>query len=568
MSEPIQVEFLKSSINSLRHSIRDIDDSYNNFWDIFAELAQNSVDAINNTGKSGSIDIKIDCQKRNVTIRDTGCGISADRLPQLLNLFSTGKSDDPSSIGEKGVGLKYVLFQSSKFIIETSDGKTAARATVVDANTWKKQTNETPLLLEQESLEANGNSYTKIQALGIEERPDEEDVFALSYPQMVFVFRTKTAIGNTKALWDDILDIKVHLEMTDINGVCNSETIPYKYLTPIEKLSTKDFITTQDFDEWNTSDRDDTQKRNKLRDKLIVSSNSHLMHNNRELKYWACFVPSRKTWNQIDIINKLATKENLDDQNWMQAWNYLLFNGNITAATKGMPTAITVTPPSVGNAGYLPNFFIIFEDDSLKFDIGRKSFRGKTSNIYREEAKQVFNKFAKLAKYSAGALPAHATTFNREEVFDEIKNKQDLNSSKVKFQKNPYDQEASVVAIFFELIGSGDITGIDPMYMGYQNKYDLYARVNNRTTIIEFKSHLSNIIRDFSDYTKIFDEMDYIVCWDVNDQDTAKLKNEGIEVEKYEPSELGEDNLPSCVTHTMSITNVTPINIIDLKQLV
>lgn len=113
MSEPIQVEFLKSSINSLRHSIRDIDDSYNNFWDIFAELAQNSVDAINNTGKSGSIDIKIDCQKRNVTIRDTGCGISADRLPQLLNLFSTGKSDDPSSIGEKGVGLKYVLFQSS-----------------------------------------------------------------------------------------------------------------------------------------------------------------------------------------------------------------------------------------------------------------------------------------------------------------------------------------------------------------------------------------------------------------------------------------------------------------------
>ena len=568
MSEPKKVDSLKSSINSLRHSIRDIDDSYNNFWDIFAELAQNSVDAINETGKSGNIDIKIDCQKRNVTIRDTGCGISADRLPQLLNLFSTGKSDDPLSIGEKGVGLKYVLFQSSKFIIETSDGKTAARATVVDASTWKKQTNETPLLLEQESLEANGNSYTKIQVLGIEERADEEDVFALSYPQMVFVLRTKTAIGNTKALWDDVLDIKVHLEMTDINGVCNSETIPYKYLTPIEKLTTKDFITTQDFDEWNTSDRDDTQKRNKLRDKLIVSSNSHLMHNNRELKYWACFVPSRKTWDQIDIINKLATEENLDDRNWMQTWNYLLFNGNITAATKGMPTAITVTPPSVGNAGYLPNFFIIFEDDSLKFDIGRKSFRGKTSNIYREEAKQVFNKFAKLAKYSAGALPAHATTFNREEVFDKIKNKQDLHSSKVKFQKNPYDQEASVVAIFFELIGSGDITGIDPMYMGYQNKYDLYARVNDRTTIIEFKSHLRNIISDFSDYTKIFDEMDYIVCWDVNDQDTAKLKDEGIEVEKYEPSGFSENNLPSCVTHTMSITNVTPIYIIDLKQLV
>ena len=55
MSEPKKVDFLKSSIKSLRHSIRDIDDSYNNFWDIFAELAQNSVDAINETGKSGNI---------------------------------------------------------------------------------------------------------------------------------------------------------------------------------------------------------------------------------------------------------------------------------------------------------------------------------------------------------------------------------------------------------------------------------------------------------------------------------------------------------------------------------
>lgn len=59
MSEPIQVEFLKSSINSLRHSIRDIDDSYNNFWDIFAELAQNSVDAINNTGKAEALTSKL-----------------------------------------------------------------------------------------------------------------------------------------------------------------------------------------------------------------------------------------------------------------------------------------------------------------------------------------------------------------------------------------------------------------------------------------------------------------------------------------------------------------------------
>lgn len=568
MSEIETVDFLQSSVDSLRQSIKGIDDSYNNFWDILAELAQNSVDAINETGTPGTINLEIDCQKRNITIEDSGCGISTDRLPKLLNLFSSGKAGDPSSIGEKGVGLKYVLFQTSRFVIESSDGITAAKATVVDANTWKKQSGDTKLPLELEKLEPRGNSYTRIQAFGIEERTDEEDIFSLTFPQMMFVLRTKTAFGNTKTLWGDVLDISIHLKMIDINGGVFSEAVPYKYWTPIEQLPSSDFITTEEFNAWNSSDRDDTQKRKKLQDKVIVSSSSRLMHNNRELKYWACFVPSRKAWEQINITNGLASKENLDDSEWMHAWNYLLFSGNITAATKGMPTAISVAPPSVGNAGYLPNFFIIFEDDNLKFDIGRKAFRGKTSNIYREEAKQIFNQFAKLAKYSAGALPAHATSFNREAVFDEIKKKADLNSTKVKFQKNPFDQEASVIAIFFELIGSGEITGIDPMYMGYQNKYDLYARINDRTTIIEFKSHLRNIISDFSDYTKIFDEMDYIVCWDVNDQDVSKLKNEGIDVEEYHPSGFGSDELPSCVSHTMYINNVTPIKIIDVKRLV
>ncbi len=40
------IEFLKPSNREIRKSIKDVDDSYNNDWDILAELCQNSVDAI------------------------------------------------------------------------------------------------------------------------------------------------------------------------------------------------------------------------------------------------------------------------------------------------------------------------------------------------------------------------------------------------------------------------------------------------------------------------------------------------------------------------------------------
>ena len=44
-----KIPFLMPNNFIIRKSIKGIEDSYNNFWDIIAELVQNSVDAINKT---------------------------------------------------------------------------------------------------------------------------------------------------------------------------------------------------------------------------------------------------------------------------------------------------------------------------------------------------------------------------------------------------------------------------------------------------------------------------------------------------------------------------------------
>ena len=170
--------------------------------------------------------------------------------------------------------------------------------------------------------------------------------------------------------------------------------------------------------------------------------------------------------------------------------------------------------------------------------------------------------------------PSSTNEFDRYKIRDEVSKLVDLSSEKVKFVKSPSNQEASVSAIFFELIGKDLISDIIPIYLGYRNKYDLYAYYKspqtekNKFIICEFKTHLRNLTKDFSEARKVFDEINYVICWDVNDTDIQQLYDFGIECEKIENSSLHSIDCPESVTHKLSIPNLNPIFVIDLKELV
>lgn len=569
MSEVIS-NFLAPSINQIRRSIRGIDDSYNNFWDILAELIQNSVDAIRKSENAacGEIVLHIDCQKGEISIKDNGCGIAADKLIELLRPFSTDKADDETQIGEKGVGLKFAYFQSNFFSIRTGNAGETSYVEIKDARLWKQQTNDEQLSLVFEK-EEDTFVGTEIVLRGIE----NEQLFSLSIPQMKYIIRTRTAAGNTTAIWANIDPINITLDMKDYNGASETAQLDYKFCLPTENLSPNDQIDLDEFEEWlHAGDRTDLDKRNKLRDKVITARGTILHQGYRNINYWVCFLPSRSIWEKLSVNSSLASSELLSDENWLNEKGVVLYRPGIFTSVKGMPTGINVEHPSTGYAGYWSNIFILFEDQALKFDIGRKSIHGLTSNIYRGHAKDIFNRFLQyVVKYVSGSVEPQAAEWNKEALIEEIKQLPNLNSNITKFIKNPKDQEASVAAIFYELIGSGRITDVEPIISGYRNKYDLYAKWNNRTVIIEFKAHLKNVVKDFDDARKMFDEMDYIVCWEVTDEDIAKLHQLSIAVEEVHESTLFT-TVPthiSCCTHKLLINaNVSPVYVIDLKRFI
>ncbi len=578
-----QKSFLTFPISSIRRSIKDIDDSYRNPWDIFAELTQNAVDAIHRMQKTndenGKIELKVDAKNRTIEITDNGCGISAKDLPVLLRLFSSGKSGDSSSVGEKGVGLKFAIFQSTYFKIISSDGKSGGWAEIKDARLWKKQTNEEDLKLEFEETKGDARG-TKIILKGVEigdVEDEQSSIFYLSFAQLKHVLRNATYLGDTSSIWDaNIKPIAIELFYSDYNGEEYHECLQNKFALPIESVDESNIVDMKEFKNWlQTKDHNDTAKRDKLQGKILVLHDTCKYKDYRKISYWVCFLPSRRDWDEINKRNNLCPSEGCTDE-WLQNHSYCLFSPGIYTATKGMPTGISIDTPNTGNAGYWPNFFMIFQDDALTFDIGRKSIHKKTQAIYQGIAKDIFNQItAYVVKYTS-AVPATTSSpssFDKYEIMEGINKLIDLNSSKVLFKKSPAEQEASVAAVFFELIGNGIIKDIEPIYLGYRNKYDLYAyykssEKKNRFCIIEFKTHLLNITKDFSEARKVFDEMNYIVCWDVNDTDIQKLSNFGILCEEISKGDLHPLDCPSSVTHKLTIPNCNPLYVIDLKKIV
>ena len=217
--EQIINDYLTPHINQIRHSIKGIDDSYNNDWDIYAELIQNAVDAIRQSDiGNGHIELEVDCPNRAIKIMDSGIGINPDELPDLLKPFGTNKYGDNVAIGEKGVGLKFVIFSSNFFRIKSGNTTGSAVAEIQNANSWKKSRDDKPLPLKFQKVDD--------QFTGTKEEigeVDNENIFNLSFEQFKYVLRTRTAIGSTMLIWGNDKEIDFTIKYTDINSISFQE---------------------------------------------------------------------------------------------------------------------------------------------------------------------------------------------------------------------------------------------------------------------------------------------------------------------------------------------------------
>src|SRR5882762_7729648 len=118
-------EVERMNLEQVRSNIERIIASYRHLIDIFAELIQNSTDAIiDKFGfahmEQGNISLEVWPNERKLAVRDNGVGIAEPDLSSVLvNGKSLKRERNTGRYGFMGFGLTFVGFQTVYFKIES-----------------------------------------------------------------------------------------------------------------------------------------------------------------------------------------------------------------------------------------------------------------------------------------------------------------------------------------------------------------------------------------------------------------------------------------------------------------
>lgn len=592
------MDFLQQrSISAIKRELENIRDSYHHYWDLLAEMLQNSRDAIiraRQEGNSGPffIRIKIDSAHRLIEVFDNGIGIQSEMIQEILAPGGGDKNNRPSEVGEKGVGLTYAVFSGDLFEIEsgTSSG-THFRGIIKNARSWldgngngadglpeyRDDSHEQGYVVKSNNHEIEGsiypvNSFTRISVSSIPPLDAENDIFSMSPDQLKFIISTKTAVGVTKKLfmhgWQSEFDTFFDYSLG--NGYGRSIIkldagfpIVHSYVTRSLRLEDvlQAFVT-----------RDEGAKRRFLNQSAVWALDEQGEGEDR-IRVYGVMMPGNGVFSQISKgVLRLADATASEDDLSLD-----IFRSGIFVATKGMPTGVEIPPgPGGSHTTFYQRCLFIVESDSIRFDQGRKSMHWRTKTKLQAAVTRLFKKLEVLATYQSDERPRQNDSVEQEETkaarearirseWDRYAGLVTLNGALIPYAKVPDGQEAAVAAIFHELLGARYWSRYVPLHTGYAAQYDLHALYQKENgeeperLLIEFKYTLESIIADLVQQRKHLDDVHLLVVWDANEQ---MLRDSNFDLNRaIDPAYEG-------VTHIISIPQfygLSPIPVIILK---
>ncbi|WP_082569793.1 ATP-binding protein [Knoellia sp. Soil729] len=534
-------DFLRAkSARAVKRELKGILQSYHHYWDVLAELLQNSRDAIErrweleaasgSTHVEGQIHISLDATQRAVDVIDNGVGIPSHFVEEVLAPGGGDKSVLDHQIGEKGVGLTYVAFSGDNFSLETRSAEDAVRCSLTGAATWVSSEDaavHAPEFAKRGEVDVpqgfEQGTFTRIRIAGIPSR-SSTDLFSLSTEQLKWILRTRTAVGDTRqVLRGEVLPpILITYSWTSVDGEHVEGKVEFGY----PPLANPKALTIEEVNS-NLVGKSESASRKYLGGKVVVGSKV-IGHGNDTLRVYGVMLPGNKA------IDTLAESYHLDMN---QEDSNPLLHAGIFVVTKSMPTGITIEPAARGAyPAYYKRCIFLVESDRIDFDLGRKSMHWQHKRRLQDAVAELFIQFERVAKYqgpmeSKPLPPSPETSAERKlrikKMWEEAEGRHDLNWPGIAFHKVPTNQEAAVAALFHELLGAGVIANFRPLATGYATQYDLLAHYvgggDVLPLVIEFKDKLESVLTDFRDGIKSIGDIDLLVCWDANHAKVAEV---------------------------------------------
>lgn len=591
----IDIFDLRNDDNSQRQLIRNIIDSYHHDWDVLAELCQNAVDAIREKSPSkGSVKVVFDRKSHSIEVTDTGVGMTREKAERALAPNVTFKKGQAKLIGEKGLGLTFCAFRTNKIIINTSTGDGFIHTVTFDGGrAWIDDLQaERPMVLVNSRAEPSG-SFTKVSAQGVAAD------FELEEPRLKHLLRTKTALGSTFPLWEDLKDKSAHIDaslvIVDTNGSEKSDDIPHCYWHPADHLAHKKSL--QEVKELAQNNKMRDFKGWGLTDKRKVSFSGKTAH------FYTLML-------SVPEYDKLAEQENLlprykmrqkEAERTGKEVNRPEEPGDVEPgiylAVRGMPTGIVLPfPTGTTEAGYWNNFYFLVEAEWLSFDAGRKVVPGRTQEVIKRACKTIWDEMRAWKTRFVGhegedSVDQFAEVQKVQTRLEKVQQLPNLGLGKIPFAKVPQNEQATI-AVFHEILGRGLLKGYQTWDINTASTYDAVAkyslsgsdagsqalqmwreRLNRKTAQsieffplnIEYKFEASDLLDDLAEKTKYLEQIHVIVCWTCDD---ALFESAGVAVYEVERDAELFNGGSKRLEFGASYSTQRSVYVVELKQLV
>jgi hypothetical protein len=535
-----------------RREIRNILKSYTGYYDLFSELIQNALDAVERRLTEGElfyepqISITIDLQKSIVSVSDNGCGMSEVEFRQFLRPNFSFKSSEASR-GNKGVGATYLAYGFNHLEVATRQDKRTVAGIIRRGRTWVEDSSAS---VPRPKVELNdvgheafstvdrGASMTvKLIGPGIRPR-DLTWVGAQTAEQWLAVLRTYTPLGGVYLCGAGAPRIRTRLEVKDTSGSVTSIDLEEpRYLHPNEVMARVVDIREILRERVQRAQRGHDVSRippkyralngiwGEWTAEEILDSSATSPINVRSLEE-----------NEVKLTRELGIKlriflgystdlwDNYNDNLLKLRRGHRLLRGGLQLSTRNMPQGVPLTIPMTNNIGFQNLAHVLVHFENAEPDLGRKGFQPEV--VRTAEKLSVAAVTALRRHYNLLKKPGGAKTYDDELKLDQWKQAQVdherqhplvisgpglfMPTEELPIRSEPM-VEQDVVALFNQMLSSGVVRGIQLISSSQYRQYDGLFRIKMERPFDRFILSNQNLLGIDADHFHEKDSLETVV---------------------------------------------------------
>ncbi len=565
---------------SRKREVQNILKSYTGTFDLFSELLQNSLDAVQarqrqeNAGYDPHIWVSIDISDRKVTVVDNGIGMDEEQIKYCLRPSVSFKKQADLR-GHKGVGATFLAYGFS-FIKLQSKQKTSGIAVILrQGRQWaednsgtipRPKLSTTEFTVPQLADDDSGTSVEIIVGKSSGERPrDLSWLGARTAEQWYNVLCIKTPLGGvylSTSKFSPRVTVRVrssdkevseytksraeyyypheipNLKVQSLRDVSKAaDAIPGDSQTKLLKLAPEFKRLQCVYDIWG---KDEILEDGSYFSSALSDEDREIIERHDVIIY-AAFLHSAKLWTEFnDEVLGLRKGQRI-------------IHGGLQLATDFMTQGDLFVIPLTSAIGYQANSHVIVHFTDGNPDMGRKVFQPELMALAEKLAVRSVNAFRRFLLYVRPDAGAQSITPDKE-VYDWKRAQEafrDHNPLSLTLDGKPVSlvskprQEQDVIALFHELVGTRTIKGLQFFGTSQSDRYDsvfflnyfesdniLFDAKANRLgvrrdftlphvtepKILEYKFEFDGLVADIENEVKFAKHVDFVVCWSAGEQ--------------------------------------------------